>query len=91
MQDDLHTEEQQRRIITLATCPTEPCCIYYTDSISQSLFIICKDKRHANENLHGTDIQKQVEASQVVSRLTPIQGTDMRRSQYSRELRDQNG
>jgi PIN domain nuclease of toxin-antitoxin system len=42
--DDHGTES----VVTLTNCPTEPCAIFYTDAISQSILVICKDARHTN-------------------------------------------
>jgi hypothetical protein len=45
-------QEQQPRIITITKCLSEPCAIFYTDTLSQSILIECKDPKH------NTDIQK---------------------------------
>jgi hypothetical protein len=48
-------EAQQRpRIITITECPTEPCEIFYTDTLSQSILIECKNLKHKT----NADIQK---------------------------------
>jgi len=41
-------EEQQSKIITVTECPTEPCTVYYTDALSQSVLVICRNRKHAD-------------------------------------------
>ena len=52
-------EQQVAQIITVSECPTEPCAIYYTDSLSQSILVICKNKKHAHSNPPDSDVEKQ--------------------------------
>jgi hypothetical protein len=58
---------QQRKepIIILTECPTEPCHIRYTDVLSQSLLIVCKNSKHAGAD---TDIEKKVEGMDKLGR-----------------------
>lgn len=39
-------EKQQPRIIRITECLSEPCALYYTDTISQSTLIICQNPKH---------------------------------------------
>jgi uncharacterized protein YycO len=49
--------KKQQPPIIITECPTEPCAIYYTDTFSQSILIICRSQKHAT----NADIQKEVE------------------------------
>ena len=52
-------QAQVTQIIQVTECPTEPCAIYYTDSLSQSILVICKNKKHADSHSPDTDVEKQ--------------------------------
>jgi hypothetical protein len=41
--------------ILITKCLTDPCSIFYTDTISESILIECKDPRHDPQNHHKTD------------------------------------
>ena len=57
-------EQQVTHIITVTECPTEPCAVYYTDTLSHSLLVICKNKKHADlvplDRDTDIDIEKKV-------------------------------
>jgi hypothetical protein len=53
-----HQEKQQSRIITITECPTEPCAVYYTDSLSQSVLVICRNPKHGDRLDIGIEIEK---------------------------------
>jgi hypothetical protein len=52
-------QEQVTQIIPVTECLTEPCPIYYTDSLSQSILVICKNKKHAHSDPADIDVEKQ--------------------------------
>jgi hypothetical protein len=51
-------EQQVTQIITITECPTEPCAVYYTDALSQSFLVICKNKKHAYSDMPDADVEK---------------------------------
>ena len=57
---------RKTKIIVLTECPTttEPCAIYYTDTLSQSLLIVCKNAKHTT----NSDIEKKVEGMDKLGR-----------------------
>jgi hypothetical protein len=74
-------EQQVTHIITVTECLTEPCAIYYTDTLSQSLLVICKNKKHVDlvplDRDTDIDIEKRVKAG--VS-LTPDRTQEIQQS-----------
>ena len=54
-------EQQVTHIITVTECPTEPCAVYYTDTLSQSLLVICKNKKHVDLDPLDRDIDIDIE------------------------------
>ena len=40
------TERESRKAVVITKCLCEPCPIFYTDTISGSIFIECRDPRH---------------------------------------------
>jgi hypothetical protein len=54
-------EEQQQvtQIIIVTECLTEPCPVYYTDSLSQSILVICKNKKHTDSDPPDSIVEKQ--------------------------------
>ena len=55
------SSKSNNRYIKITECPTEPCAIFYTDAISQSIVVVCENPKHTYNT--DTDIQKQVGAS----------------------------
>jgi hypothetical protein len=43
-------QQNQRQYIIITKCPTETCSGFYTDTLSESIVIECKDPRHHNDN-----------------------------------------
>lgn len=42
--------EQLKTPIIITQCPTEPCRHFYTDTITESILIECRDPRHLSLN-----------------------------------------
>lgn len=71
-------EEQERpRIIKITECLSKPCAVYYTDTLSESVLIICENPQHhkvlekvggeiANLNLNQTSQQIQSPGDDVL-------------------------
>ena len=51
-ESECESSSRKAKIIVLTECPTttEPCAIYYTDTLSQSLLIVCKNPRHTHND-----------------------------------------
>jgi hypothetical protein len=44
-------ENTKADVVVLTECPTKPCAIYYTDTLSQSLLIVCKNPKHEDADM----------------------------------------
>jgi hypothetical protein len=51
-----HTKSNNH-YIKITECPTDPCAIYYTDAISQSILVVCQNPKHTDT---AKGIEKQV-------------------------------
>jgi hypothetical protein len=48
-EDKKASEQEQRESITITKCLTQPCPEMYTDSVSESIQIICRSPSHSKK------------------------------------------
>jgi hypothetical protein len=76
-QEPEQTEQQGHRehLITLTECPAELCAVYYTDTWSQSLLIVCRNPKHttAVADTDTEDIEKVKGMDKLASQTKPQQ------------------
>lgn len=52
-EDKKVSEQEQRESISITKCLTQPCPGMYTDSVSESIQILCKSPSHSKEKENG--------------------------------------
>ena len=62
-------------VVVITKCPTTPCAIYYTDTLSQSLPVLCINPKHTDAD---TDIEKVEDMEEIGCE--PAQASTNRRS-----------
>jgi hypothetical protein len=70
-----HSHSQSNdHCIKITQCPTDPCAIYYTDAISRSILVICKDPKHTDTGkdkaTEKTGMSVQVPAADAIPRMS---------------------
>jgi hypothetical protein len=60
--------ESNNHYIRITECPTDPCAIYYTDAISQSILVVCKNPKHTDVD---ADIEKVKGMDEVTNQPNP--------------------
>lgn len=73
-----HTKSNNH-YIKITECPTDPCAIYYTDAISQSILVVCQNPKHTDT---AKDIEKQLGVS--------VRATDAQQPQASLDVHASN-
>ena len=56
--DEKQGIKKQNHIIKITQCLSDPCAVYYTDSLSQSILIVCENPKHTDSDSFSTDIEK---------------------------------
>jgi hypothetical protein len=56
--DEEQAIKKQNHIIKITQCLSDPCAVYYTDSLSQSILIVCTNPKHTDSDSGGKGIEK---------------------------------
>jgi hypothetical protein len=51
-------DSRQRDVIITTECLTDPCPGFYTDALSQSLLVVCKNPKHTGADTYDNAIER---------------------------------
>ena len=52
--------QSRKTLVVITKCLCDPCPVFYTDTISESILIRCKDPRHSSFAGHTSHVEEEV-------------------------------